>query len=380
MLALTTLTNFLLAVGIFFGAVALYQYITSLVDAYRYPPPGEQVDIGGCTFHLQCAGAGSFTVVFDSGSGGFSLDWEAVRPAVASMARTVVFDRAGYAWSDSSGATRDAVHASRELHALLERADITGPLILVGHSLGGLYAQYYAAAYPEQVAGLVLVDPAPRLFKEELLDLLPEEQRREGEKIYQQYVAQSRGLLFKLTRLIVPPLGLFRLIGLVMGERLFDMLPPYTVLPPRWKPPYRAMVCQSKFLRTRLDEADLLEQSAQQVRAIAPSFGDLPLVVLSAEALGGIPYRENMLPKLQRLRPMQHRSHAQLARLSSRGKHLIVERSAHYIHVDQPQCVIEAIRQVIEAATASEPAAVVPLGELQFGFGGRAGGGENGGF
>jgi len=305
--------------------------------------------VDGRAVHTLQAGDGPFTVVFDAGSGGFSLDWEAVRVPVAAFARTIAFDRAGYAWSASRPTPRDAEHTSAELNALLDHLDIRGPIVLVGHSMGGLYAQYFAGAYPERVAGLVLVDSAHRFTNEDLIHFIPEADRDKGTRIFNQYLSEGGGgLSFAITRLIVPPLGLLRLIGVLVGERLVRSLPPYNSLSPAQKKAYRAMVFQTGFLRTRLDEGHLLPRSAERTRQKAPTLRDLPLIVLSGEALGGIPYKEGMLPRQQILRGMNHAAHRAVAELSTRGEHRIVPHSAHYVHVDQPEAVIMAVRDVMD--------------------------------
>ena len=124
----------------------------------RYPPPGRMVDIGGYKLHLNCTGRGSPTVILEAGNGTMSADWAWVQPEIAKTTRVCAYDRAGVAWSEPSPHPRDALHIAQELHTLLANGGVRGPLVLVGHSFGGLYVREYAALFASAVAGLVLVD------------------------------------------------------------------------------------------------------------------------------------------------------------------------------------------------------------------------------
>ncbi len=139
-------------------AGAIYQAIATERAERAYPPPGEMVDVGGYSLHINCVGQGSPTVVLDAGSGGFSAQWVRVQREVSGTTRVCAYDRAGMGWSEMGPEPRDAKQITGELHTLLSKADIEGPYVLVGHSFGGLYMQTYAARYPDEVAGVVLVD------------------------------------------------------------------------------------------------------------------------------------------------------------------------------------------------------------------------------
>src|ERR671917_85220 len=139
-------------------AGAIYQAIATELAERAYPPPGEMVGVGGHRLHINCVGRGSPTVVSDAGSGGFSAQWVRVQREVSGTTRVCAYDRAGMGWSEMGPDPRDAERISGELHALLKGANVEGPYVLVGHSFGGLYARTYAARYPDEVAGVVLVD------------------------------------------------------------------------------------------------------------------------------------------------------------------------------------------------------------------------------
>src|SRR5262245_61950793 len=124
------------------------------------PPPGRLVEIGTHRLHLHCAGEGSPTVVFDAALGASSLSWSLVHPTVARVTRACVYDRAGFAWSDGGPMPRTAGRVADELHRLLRTADVPGPYILVGHSFGGLVMRLFASRHADDVAGIVLIEPA----------------------------------------------------------------------------------------------------------------------------------------------------------------------------------------------------------------------------
>src|SRR5215213_9005058 len=144
-------------------AGALYQAIATELAERACPPPGEMVDVGGYSLHINCVGQGSPTVVLDAGLGGMSAEWVWVQREVSDTTRVCPYDRAGMGWSEMGPEPRDAKQITRELHTLLSKAGIEGPYVLVGHSFGGLYMQTYAARYPGEVAGVALIDSSTEL-------------------------------------------------------------------------------------------------------------------------------------------------------------------------------------------------------------------------
>src|SRR5918993_2783805 len=136
----------------------IYQAIATELDERAYPPPGKLVDVGGHSLHINCVGQGGPTVILEAANGGTSAHWTRVQQEVARATRVCAYDRAGLGWSEPGPEPRDAKQVSSELHTLLKGANIEGPYVLVGHSFGGLYVRTYAARYPDEVAGVVLVD------------------------------------------------------------------------------------------------------------------------------------------------------------------------------------------------------------------------------
>lgn len=124
----------------------------------NHPPAGTLVNIGSHQLHIYATGNGSPTVVLEAGGLGWSLDWHLVQTEVAKFTRVCSYDRAGFGWSESGPAPRTSKQIVTELHALLEKAEISKPYILVGASFGGHTARLFTKSYPGEVSGIILVD------------------------------------------------------------------------------------------------------------------------------------------------------------------------------------------------------------------------------
>ncbi len=140
--------------------LAGYEYAVERVWLYRHTPLGQMVDIGGYRLHLDCTGSGTPVVILEAGLGDSSLIWHDVQQSVSQSTWVCSYDRAGLGWSDSSPLARNPLDETTELHSLLEKARITDPMVLVGHSMGGDLVRLYASRFPQQVAGVVLVEPS----------------------------------------------------------------------------------------------------------------------------------------------------------------------------------------------------------------------------
>ena len=137
---------------------ATVQNVNAVRVQDAYPTPGTTYASNGHRLHLDCRGNGGPTVVLFNGLGEFSASWSRITDAVGSTTRVCAYDRAGQGWSEDAASPQDGVTAAADLHAVLASAGEQGPYVLVGHSMGGPYAMTYAAEYPEQVAGMVLLD------------------------------------------------------------------------------------------------------------------------------------------------------------------------------------------------------------------------------
>jgi pimeloyl-ACP methyl ester carboxylesterase len=300
-----------------------YQAIATARDARAFPPPGQLVDVGGYKLHIHCLGSGSPTVVTESGLGGSSPDWSLVQPDVSQSTRICSYDRAGYGWSEAGPSPRTSQQIAKELHTLLEKADLPSPYVLVGHSSGGLHVQVYASQYPEDVLGLVLVDPTPAQM---MMRLSPEE-RQAG----MTGVGQAR--VFSMMQF----LGLLRLMPLLGAEALVQ-------LPAAMQAQIRAHRLQNGAIATWGEEIGSFQASIMHTAA-TPIQPDLPLIVLwHGIATGPVAQEAAAWASMQ-----------ELVQNATNGKLIVAEKSGHYIPFDRPDVVIDAIHQVVESVRIQQP-------------------------
>jgi pimeloyl-ACP methyl ester carboxylesterase len=299
------------------------------------------VDIGGGRrMNIICIGHGSPAVVFESGLGGHLLNWKMVQPAVSALTTACFYDRAGYGDSDHAARPMTAQNVTNDLYWLLNKAGVRRPVVLVGHSLGGLYASLYANRFPSQVAGLVLIDP---LFAGEDLDETPDEAQRAA-AIY----AQSQAFMTRCEAL-----ARAHKLSFADSAGCFTPLPGSTAaetayLSRQFFRPFRwgAMLSESQNVHAAnaLSEDELEEQRA------ARSLGDKPLIVLTASL---IPTQPGETPE-EHAKSVAHwkAGHDRLATRSTRGESIVVPHATHMIQQDQPQAVIAAIHKVVLAVRA----------------------------
>jgi pimeloyl-ACP methyl ester carboxylesterase len=306
--------------------------------AATYPPPGRMVDVGGYRLHVNCQGAavaGRPTVVMETGNAEPCLTWAAVQPEVAKFTRVCSYDRAGLGWSEPSPNPRTAANIVAELHTLLARAGVEPPYVLVGHSIGGMFARLYAHEHPEQVVGMVMVDAAH------------EEQDLRFPASVQKSGRQSRKMMSWIMRLL-GGLGSSGLLALLASGRRLSWPTP---IPQNARAQYMGIVCTGpKCFRAAEAESLAVEDNFAAVRAAGiKSLGDIPLVVLSAGVFP-IPERSGLPSQdIERMKALLQELPAELAALSPQSKRVLAEKSGHYIQVDQPEVVVDAIRQVVEA-------------------------------
>jgi pimeloyl-ACP methyl ester carboxylesterase len=298
---------------------ACYQELASRADARRFPEPGRLVDVGGFRLKLNCTGAGSPTVVLESGLGDVSVEWQAVQSGVAKFTRVCSYDRAGYGGSDAGPMPRTSQQIAGELHALLKNAGEKPPFILVGHSFGGYNVRVFNGRFPDEVAGMVLVDTV----QEDQYKLLPPVWNRVGSDLRAHYRSQARWAPVRVN------LGIER-----------------ARLQARGKAENSYLYLQSKYLAARSDEIEHVQISAEQARA-AGTLGDKPLVVLTAgkkPAAGTLGLTEQDWDEYQRV--WADELQLRLARLSSRGKREVVEGSGHNIPSERPDAIVNAVREI----------------------------------
>lgn len=303
-----------------------------------HPPIGKMVDIGGHRLHIHPTGEGSPTVIFESGGASWSLDWNLVQTEVAKFTSACSYDRAGFGWSDSGPNPRTSKQIVMELHTLLTKAEIKKPYVLVGASFGGHTVRLFAKNYPDEVAGIVLLDARHEAINSKMP---PAWQKLEmaGKGMYRFMLLASR-------------LGVLNLLGKLMGEKA---APPIVMkLPPEIRPIYLEVGFQPKYFQSNLDELAACAESDKQLSATG-SLGNTPLTVIRH----GIPDLFASMPAEQAKQAEQvwQELQADLAKLSSTSRILVAEKSGHGIQIDQPSLVVDAIRQIVEATRSVSPSA-----------------------
>ena len=309
----------------------IYQRIGSARDRRRCPPPGRIVN----GLHVHMTGSGLPPVVLESGIAASSLSWTRVADQLSRQFTTVRYDRAGLAWSKLAREPRTPDSIVRDLKQLLDAIKLPRPFVLVGHSFGGLIARLYAARYPGELLGLVLVDPAlltewadPPTQRRHMLQRGVILSRRGAwlarvgfVRLALHLATGGRRTLPKLMARLSSSRGGTSLVERLVGE--VRKLPE-----PLW-PAVRAHWCRPESFLSMADHLQSLAGVAAAVRAV-PALGDLPLQVISGAHL-----TESQLAE-----------HRQLAALSAQGRHVIAPDSGHWVHLDRPDYVAEAIRSV----------------------------------
>ena len=303
-----------------------YERIQESRDRRLNPPPGQLVDVGGYHMHLYCIGQGSPTVVLDSGMGDNWLVWRKTQPQIASFAYVCSYDRAGLGWSDPSPQPRSSRVMAQELHTLLHKAGVPGPYVLAGHSLGGYNVRMYASLYPTDVLGVVLVDSAHPDFDNHLstkFQRLP--------SLLSQFAMDSNRKLDRIGDMI--PFGIPRLMGWCGAD------------PPEFRSMARAVGCRVSPFRESHEESVHFREDGEQVRA-AGSLGNRPLVVVSRDPLKL--WTELPTDVEKDINQANEAMQQELARLSSASSRVIAKGSGHYIQIQRPDVVIEAVHKVVE--------------------------------
>ena len=277
-----------------------YHTVRESFERRMYSAPGQLVDVGGHRLHLLCVGFGSPTVVLESGLGEGAAYWGWIFDAVARDTTVGVYDRAGRGWSDAAPTAQDGIAVATDLHILLDGGHVSGPFVLVGHSSGAQYVRIFAGRYPEQVAGVVLLDGQPA----EAFAGLP--------------TFPAFYSMFRRVSALLPSLARLGVGRLVSGSD-----------------------SSARSARSRRDEFDELPTSLAQARA-SQNLGDRPLVVVTAARdaqAGWLPLQDRM------------------ATLSTNSSHRLVPYTHDALVTDQTaaQTSIRAIRDVVHAVPSEVP-------------------------
>jgi len=281
-------------------------------DLERFPPPGELVAVEGSRrLHLVCQGSGPTTVLLEASGLGNSTSYDRVIPLLSDRARVCAYDRAGMGWSDPATAAPTAAQSANDLWALLGRAKVAPPYLLIAASAGGLDAEMLARDHPEAIRALVFLDALDGSAVDALLKPLAELRR---EACVASWLAR---------------VGLLRLINpLKLHGRTAALT-------------YRASATDAAcgLLRT-------ISESREELAVAAPFRADLPLVVLSHSEPRDL-FPPGHEAEAVSLEPTWNRLQEALARRSAHDDHRVVPGSGHLIAVDQPQAVADAVNELL---------------------------------
>lgn len=301
---------------------AIYQRIQEARDDRRFPPPGRLVDVDGHRMHIHCQGQGSPTVVVEQGVGSQSLGWAPINERMSKITTVCAYDRPGMGYSDPIDHATRAAEIAHNLHTLLKNAGITDEIVLVGWSVGGMYAREYYRQFPERVKGMVLVDSSHE-----------QQLQRMGDPD----VGYTNP--FQVERYLAP-IGWIRLSGEV-PERFAN-----SPLPQPIRDRLIAINLKTHTPRTMVAEGEAMRADLRENEA-PPGLGDLPLIVLS-EGKPNIPFMQERLETWLALQ-------AELAHLSTRGRQIVATQSAHAIHRTEPELILDSVAQVVQDVRESRP-------------------------
>ena len=307
----------------------VYQLAGMALDQRQHPPPGQLIDIGRPKLHLYCTGKGSPTVILEAMGVGWSTYWNKVQPEIAKITRVCSYDRAGFGWSESGPLPRTGQRMADELHQLLTRGGISGPYVLVGHSLGGFIVRLYRQAHPNDVVGMVLVEAG--------------HERQFEQEEFKKFVASGE--------IVFPMLRTMTAVGLTRLLTTFDLVPPLIAeqektVSMETRARLRIGWLQTRYFATMADEGAALAETTEQVRH-ARLLGNLPLIVLTATGPMWWPDMPSDIDQ-RKFRQMWLKLQTDLTRLSTNHRQLFADHGSHFMNFDQPDLIIDAVRQMVK--------------------------------
>ena len=306
-----------------YNAIAVHQFWAA------NPPPGVFYTVNGHRMHMNCTGSGSPTIILDSGLGNDALIWGGVQPVLSETTRVCSYDRAGFGWSDALPAPRDADHIAAELRGLLLQAKVTGPIVLMGHSIAGLYMREYASRYPEDIAGIVFVDVSTPLQDEDpamkAVDSKTPTQWISMLLLRARYIAG----LPRLTGQCSNFLGSTGQAGILQAEDLCE-------------PHFGAMAA----------EKDSFNKSGHETVHTGP-YGALPILILSQDVTTvHLPVPAQQTADLAN---SWNQMQEDLKKLSTRSRRIIAKRSGHYVQLFRRDLIWKEVPLFIEQIRGTAP-------------------------
>jgi pimeloyl-ACP methyl ester carboxylesterase len=324
---------FLIALIVLAAAGALYQAAGAGRSRRLFPAPGSLIDVGGHRLHAICRGDGRPLVLLESGIAASSLSWSLVQPEVATFTRVCAYDRAGLAWSDVPSCPRTFTRIVDDLEALLRQVTDRAGCVLVGHSFGSFVVCAYAARHPGRVTGLVLVDPPV-----EWLRMTPQRARLlwGGRHLSRIGAILARlGVVRACLALLTggapgAPRRFVRIFGPTAAQTLERLVGEVRKLPADVHPMVQALWCHPKCFRAMAEYLQTLEREGASMAALTPP-REIPVVVISS----GHQASEQIA------------SQRRIAERSFRGRHVVASRSGHWVPFDEPELIVDAIRQIV---------------------------------
>jgi pimeloyl-ACP methyl ester carboxylesterase len=308
-----------------------------------YTAPVKLVDIGhGQRMNLYCIGSGSPVVIFDAGMGDSTISWALVQAAVSKKTMACSFDRAGLGFSDAARHASTPRNQSEDLHALLQAAHIKPPYVLVGHSMAGMNVRVYTDKYPDEVAGMVLVDGSHE-DQFALGHAIGKTPAKEREAQWDAHLRDMHACIADAEKGLVRGAPAFKkCVGDVSDPSFsaaINAVQEKYMVTPRWQ----AAVASER--------ENLEYESADETRATRKDFGDIPLIVLTSSPR---PKAKDETREEQDMREQWTLAweglHTEVASMSTRGINIIVPNSSHYIQYDHPQVVVDAVLQAVTIA------------------------------
>jgi pimeloyl-ACP methyl ester carboxylesterase len=297
----------------------IYQTAATESDQRKYPPLGVLVNVNGYKMHIYCIGEGSPTIILDHAGGGSSMDWSLIQPKLAAHTRVCAYDRAGYGWSDYNPAPRTLAQQVNELHGLLSGVNEHGPYILVGHSYGARVDRVFAATYPNEVTGMVLMDPG----------ILYDDPRYPAET---QSHLKSDNNMIQAGRWLAP-FGLVRLLQPVMSNPTFD-------LPEEARLITASFSARPAYWQSLNDQTTVLSTVFKEEHQVV-SLGNIPLLVLISTEPEDATHK------------VWTQANIEMSALSAHGSYRLVNGATHFSLVyrqKDAQVCTDGILEVVDAA------------------------------
>ncbi|MCP5098449.1 MAG: alpha/beta hydrolase [Chloroflexi bacterium] len=306
---------------------SVYEVRAETAVSTQYSAPGQLVEVNGKQMHIHCTGEGSPTIVLDAGQGGWSTDWVEFMPQLSTTNRVCAYDRAGYGWSDVVGDGRSPQETADDLANLLTAAQIESPYVLVSFSHAGLAARIFAAQHTDQMAGMVLIDPATEFDNEIMSAELMRQQ--------QSAIGMFKGFGFMAN------VGLLRMIG----TQNMAGYAPFIGTNPADPDVYYTFIADPQWWQTSEQEftSHLNEDHLVMVRDQG-EIPNIPLVIIGSDVLDS-----SGNAAMDGLQAARYEKLSALAAQSTQGEFIIAEGSTHNIPDDRPDVVLDAIESILSA-------------------------------